>query len=196
MPDQDSATTIRPRGLKLTEEFIGAAQEARLIDHAERAALVYTPYDPGNRRASTSYGWKYDFENDTFLPCSPIPDALLDVRDAAAEFAGIAPGSIAECLLNRYDPGAMIQPHFDKPVWDKVIGLSLGSVATMLFEKVDGSVGIPVVLPPRSIYLLDGDARYVFQHSLPPHPATRWSITFRCWSNAGIALRDRSFSAR
>jgi alkylated DNA repair dioxygenase AlkB len=38
---------------------------------------------------------------------------------------------------------------------------------------------IAVELAPRSIYRLDGEARWEWQHSIPPTPALRYSITFR-----------------
>ena len=34
-------------------------------------------------------------------------------------------------------------------------------------------------LAPRSAYLLAGRARSVWQHSIPPVPALRYSVTFR-----------------
>jgi len=39
--------------------------------------------------------------------------------------------------------------------------------------------GLAIELAPRSIYRLQGEARWGWQHSVPPVPALRYSITFR-----------------
>lgn len=183
-----------PLGFKLAQEVISREKEATLIELIDSSGLEYTPYDPGNRRASTSYGWKYDHSTDEFRPCPAIPDGFKSLRDQAARFAGIDPGSIAECLLNRYEPGAIIQWHHDKPVWEYVIGVSLGSPVTMALRKKSSSAYeyAEANLQPRSMYLLSGEARHVFQHSLPPAAETRWSITFRSLSSK--ARRDLEIS--
>jgi alkylated DNA repair dioxygenase AlkB len=183
--------------LKLAAEIMTREEEAALIALIEGSGLAYSSYDPGNSRSSTSYGWKYDFLGDTFIPCAPMPGGFQAIAEAAAAFAGVEPADFAECLLNRYEPGAIIQPHFDKPCWEHVVGISLGSSATMVFRRETGGgwEEAPITLPPRSMYLLAGDTRHVWQHSLPPVPATRWSITFRTFSEEGTRLRERAASA-
>ncbi|MBW8754507.1 MAG: alpha-ketoglutarate-dependent dioxygenase AlkB [Sphingomonadales bacterium] len=175
-----------PPGLKLARDVMTSAEEAALIERIEASGLAYYAYDPGNPRSSTSFGWKYDFQSDRFVPCAAIPEGFSAIADRAAEFAGLACDDFAECLLNRYEPGAVIQPHCDKPVWEHVIGISLGAPATMVFRHQDSGEERPVALPPRSIYLLADDARYVWQHSLPPMQSTRYSITFRTFSAEGL----------
>jgi alkylated DNA repair dioxygenase AlkB len=51
----------------------------------------------------------------------------------------------------------------------------------MRFRKGEGAdqESLAVELPPRSIYLLTGDARSAWQHTIPPVKEVRWSITFR-----------------
>ena len=193
----DAVCPATPSGLKLAYEVLTEEEEAELIELIEASQLIRKAYDPGNARSSASFGWTYDFARDTFAPCAPIPEGFQAIRETAAAFAGVAPADLAECLLNRYDPGAVIQPHQDKPVWDRVIGISLGSSAPMEFRRDgDGEAGPVVIeLPPRSIYLLAGDARHVFTHALPPMERTRWSITFRSYSQEGRRLRKQAASA-
>jgi DNA oxidative demethylase len=175
-----------PSGLKLAENVISAQQEADLIALIEAAGLVYPPYDPGNRRASASYGYKYDYAADTFRKCPEMPDAFLQLREKAAAFVGVSPEDIPEVLLNRYEQGAVIQPHRDKPHWEHVVGISLGEAVPMHFTHGDELV--EVMLTRRSMYLLAGDARYVWDHSLPPATGTRYSITYRSFSDEGRKL--------
>jgi alkylated DNA repair dioxygenase AlkB len=175
-----------PPGLKLAQDVVTPAEETALMALIEASGLAYSAYDPGNTRSSASYGWKYDFANDSFVPCAPIPEDFRAIADKAAAFAGLAYDDFAECLLNRYELGAVIQPHLDKPVWEHVIGVSLGVPTTMVFHEPGSDEERPVELPPRSMYLLAGDARHVWQHSLPPMQGTRYSITFRSFSAEGL----------
>ena len=192
MPPAESGTSgeVLPPGLKLADEVVTSEEEADLITLIERSGLSYSPYDPENPRSSTSYGWKYDYGSDSFLACAPMPNGFRAICEKAAAFAGVEPDQLAECLLNRYEPGAIIQPHLDKPVWEHVVGISLGTPTTMQFRKEVGDVyaRAEIELAPRSMYLLSGEARYTWQHSLPPLEATRWSITFRDFSDEGRRL--------
>ncbi|MCW1428459.1 alpha-ketoglutarate-dependent dioxygenase AlkB [Novosphingobium sp. JCM 18896] len=180
------SSTGLPPGLKLAYEVISPAEEATLVALIEAADLTCSAYDPGNPRASASFGWKYDFANDGFVRCVAMPEGFRALAETAATFAGLVSDDLAECLLNRYAPGAVIQPHCDKPVWEHVVGVSLGAPATMLFSHPDSGEELAVVLPPRSIYLLAGEARHVWRHALPPMRDTRHSITFRSLSAEGL----------
>ncbi|WP_327195423.1 hypothetical protein [Sphingobium sp. Ant17] len=46
-------------------------------------------------------------------------------------------------------------------------------------RKPDGFDRITVPLAPRSVYHLEGEARYQWEHSIAEMDETRWSITFR-----------------
>lgn len=189
----NDAAESMPPGLKLAHEIMTPEAERDLIELIEGYALATYAADPENPRSSISFGWKYDFRNDSFIPCAPIPQGLRAVCETAAGFAGVEAEEFAECLINRYERGAIIQPHSDKPVWELVIGISLGSAAVMTFSRPseDGGDSIDILMPPRSMYLMSGEARHVYRHSLPPVPATRWSITLRTFSADGLRLRDR-----
>lgn len=175
-----------PPDLKLAQEIMSPAEEVELIAFMEGEGLVQFAFDPNNPRSSKSYGWKYDFHSDRFLPCDALPANLRTVAARAADVAGLAPEDFAECLLNRYDDGAIIQSHLDKEVWDHVVGVSLGVPTTMVFRHSETGEERPITLQPRSVYVLQGASRYVWEHALPPIKGTRWSITFRKFSAEGL----------
>src|SRR5215813_44875 len=106
------------------------------------------------KRLTVSYGWNYDFEDASFTPGEAIPDWLLPLRAKAAQFSGLHPDALVQALLIRYDPGAGIGWHRDRPVFEHVLGISLGAPATMRFRKrkPGGFFRSSVPLPPRSIY--------------------------------------------
>jgi alkylated DNA repair dioxygenase AlkB len=191
MAQHDNGRFILPPGLKLAFDVISPAQEVELLASCARYNLSYYAMDPKNPRSSVSFGFKYDFKDDNFTPCAPIPAEFEAVCAIAAEFAGVTPEEVIDCVVNHYEPGSMIQPHVDKPIFDLIIGLSLGSEVEMVFSKPEALGGdrIAVRLPPRSIYLMSGESRHLYRHELPHVPDTRWSITFRTLSPAGEALR-------
>ncbi len=128
---------------------------------------------------------------------APIPAWLDDLRERAARFAGLTVGELSQVLLIRYDPGAGIGWHRDRPHYEHVVGISLGAPATMRFRRRTGTgfdrVAVP--LPPQSIYHLSGEARHGWEHSIAEMTERRWSITFRTLSATGRAALDRAAAA-
>src|SRR3546814_11268727 len=82
-------------------------------------------------------------------------------------------------------PGAGIGWHKDRPVFEHVIGISLGAPASLrLRRRVDGKFErARAPLAPRRIYHLAGEARYEWEPSIPAMEETRWSLTFRSRSD-------------
>ena len=136
------------------------------------------------KRLTASFGWCYDFDDARFGPAEPIPGWLLPLREKAARFARLSPEELVQALLIRYDPGAGIGWHRDRPVFDHVLGISLGATATMRFRRriLGGFNRTSVLLAPRSIYHLTGEARHQWEHSIAGIDTTRWSVTFRSLS--------------
>jgi alkylated DNA repair dioxygenase AlkB len=175
-------------GLRYAEELIDAAEEAALIERL--AALDLAPFRfhgwLGNRRTQ-SFGWRYDFDDASFAPAEPIPDWLQPLRNRAAAFAGIAPVAFVQALLARYDPGAGIGWHKDRDVFEEVVGVSLGSPATLRFRQrtAAGYRRANIDVAPRSAYLISGEARWEWEHRITPGEQLRFSITFRSLSDKG-----------
>ena len=175
-------------GLDYRDEFIGREEEASLVDRLEAMDLVPFRFHgwTGNRK-TRSFGWRYDFDDASFQPAEPIPDWLEPLRDKAAALAGVVPSEIAHALIARYDSGAGIGWHKDRSVFDRVVGVSLHSPATLRFRHRTASGFRRFSLPveQRSAYLLWGEARYDWEHRIVPGEALRFSITFRTLSQLG-----------
>ena len=86
-----------------------------------------------------------------------------------------------QALLIEYGVGAGIGWHKDRPVFEHVVGVSLGAETIMRFRRRAGPgfERASVPLAARSIYHLDGEARRDWEHSIADMPAPRWSVTFR-----------------
>jgi len=69
----------------------------------------------------------------------------------------------------------------DKPHFERVFGLSLGSACKFRFRRPAYTKWERFTLEarPRSIYVMSGPSRDIWAHSIPPVEAQRYSITFR-----------------
>jgi alkylated DNA repair protein (DNA oxidative demethylase) len=185
MTQADLFTEPLIAGLEYREDFISKAEEGELLRHLE--ALDLAPFRfhgwTGNRKTQ-SFGWRYDFDDASFQQTEPIPDWLQPLRDKAAALAG---GEFAHALIARYDPGAGIGWHKDRSVFERVVGVSLNSPANLRFRQRTPSGFRRFSLPvePRSAYLLSGEARHEWEHSIVPGETLRFSITFRTLSDFG-----------
>lgn len=169
-------------GLGYRDQFIGAEEEQRLIAQIEAAHLTPFQFQQWEgKRLTRSFGWTYDFQTGRFAPGEPAPAWLEPLRDRAARFAGLAPGALEQILLIQYGLGAGIGWHKDRPVFEHVVGVSLGSPATMRFRRrrESGFERLTADLEPRSIYHMHGEIRDDWEHSIAAMDAPRWSITFR-----------------
>jgi alkylated DNA repair dioxygenase AlkB len=171
-----------PEGFRYWPELITPDQEGALV--ARFAELPLKPFEfqgfLGKRRV-TSFGWRYDFNEQAMQRAAPIPEWLAEVRDLAAAFAELDPAKLAHAMVTEYEPGAPIGWHRDRPQFEDVIGISLVSPCTFRFRRKKGAgwERASIVAEPRSAYLLRGPARTEWQHSIPPVETLRYSITFR-----------------
>jgi len=181
-------------GLAYRRDFITQAEHDCLVTELGKLDLAPFRFHGwlGNRKTRT-FGWRYDFDDASFSPAEPMPDWLHPLRARVAALAGLGPENFAHVLLARYDPGAGIGWHRDRPQFDEVVGISLGSPATMRFRQrtAEGFRRANVQLEPRSAYLLSGEVRWEWEHSIVPGDSLRFSITFRSLSEKGRRLAER-----
>jgi alkylated DNA repair protein (DNA oxidative demethylase) len=172
-------------GLTQAEAIVTPREEQALIGSIDAVALSPFRFHGWlGKRLTASYGWRYDYDEASFGPTDPIPDWLLPLRARAARFALLRPDDLVQAMLIRYDQGAGIGWHRDRPVFEHIVGISLGAPATMRFRRrrPGGFDRASALLPPRSIYHLTGEARHEWEHSIAGMAVTRWSITFRSLS--------------
>ena len=127
------------------------------------------------------FGLDYDYEHWKVTPGEPLPEALEWLRERAARLAGVEREELAQTLVSRYPPAAGIGWHRDAPMFGLVIGVSLGSPTRMRFQRGKGEARetFALELGPRSAYVLAGEIRWRWQHSIPATKGLRYSLTFR-----------------
>lgn len=169
-------------GLASIDDLVSQTEERALIEAIDGTSLTPFRFQGWmGKRLTRSYGLNYDFDAGRIEQAPPMPDWLLPIRDRAAGFAALPADILVQALLIRYDPGAGIGWHRDRPAFEHVVGLSLGAPATMRFRRRMAQIfeRMAVSLPPRGAYHLSGEARAVWEHSIVEMDRTRWSITFR-----------------
>lgn len=131
------------------------------------------------KRRVIHFGKGYEFDARKLQEADPIPDFLKPFQKRAAHFLKVPVESIAEILVTHYPVGAPIGWHRDAPMFESLFGLSLGSSCTMKLRSLDKSQVKKIILEPRSGYSITGEARWMWQHHIPPQKEERYSITFR-----------------
>jgi DNA oxidative demethylase len=182
-------------GLEYRPDFIREGEEQALIEHLSAEELSpFRFHGWTGKRLTRTFGWRYDFDDASFAPAEPIPEWLEPLRAKAAALAGFEVEAFEHALLVRYDPGAGIGWHRDRPQFETVVGVSLGSPAVLRFRirKPSGFDRANLEVEPRSAYLLSGEARHQWEHSIAPGDTLRFSITFRALSDLGRGAVQRA----
>lgn len=180
--DLFEAPSALPEGFRYAPDLITAEEETTLV--RQLGALPFQPFDFHGHLANrqvVGFGWRYDYSHRQVRAAPPIPDFLLPLRAKAAAFAGHQPEDFEQVLINEYRPGAGIGWHRDKPHFEDVVGVSLLAPCTFRFRRAEGAGWSrrSLEVQPRSAYLMSGPSRHVWEHSIPPVGAHRYSITLR-----------------
>lgn len=171
-----------PHGFRLMPAFVSAQEEGTLIERIRELPLAPFQFGPfeGKRRVA-SFGWRYDYSLQRLEETAGAPDWLLPVAQRIEEQFQLPNGAIRQFLCTEYDQGTGIGWHRDKPHFDEIFGLSLSSACTFRFRRKVKTAWqrLSFDTPPRSLYRMTGNSRHLWEHSIPPVPARRYSITFR-----------------
>jgi len=152
-------------GLTHIEEFISREEEQDLL-----VALDNEEWLTSLKRRVQHYGYKYDYKAryvDSSLYLGSLPEWSSEVlaRLHSKEFI---PETFDQLIVNEYEPGQGVSAHIDcVPCFkETIVSLSVGSQAEMVFtHKELGKKTI--LLNPRSVVILQKDARYNWTHSIP-----------------------------
>jgi alkylated DNA repair dioxygenase AlkB len=180
-PPDDCLPAALPEGLRYDAEFISPDLERELIGCV--AALPLQPFQFGayeGKRRVASFGFRYDYTLRRLQEAEPVPAWFSTVIGRVEAFGGPST-RIGQVLCTEYGTGVGIGWHRDKPHYDRIFGLSLGSPCKLRFRKATGNTWQrhTLAVEPRSLYMLSGESRTLWEHSIPGVEAPRTSITFR-----------------
>jgi alkylated DNA repair dioxygenase AlkB len=170
-----------PEGLRYAADFVSPAIEQKLILGIR--TLPLQPFQFGQfegKRRVASFGYRYDYDLRQLLRAEPMPAWLAETVEKIETFGGRST-RIRQVLCTEYDVGVGIGWHRDKPHFDRIFGLSLGSACKFRFRRPAGKSWERFTLDaePRSLYMMSGPSRQIWEHSIPAVEAPRYSITFR-----------------
>lgn len=176
-------TALTPEGFLYHPLFLSHQEEDELLDIVralDYGEFVYQGYTA--KRKVKHFGYTYEFYTASVRVSEDFPDWLVSLRNKAACTALLEPDSFDQALVAHYPVGAAIGWHRDAPAFGAtVVGISLGTCEVMRLRKETES-GFELFKQPLergSLYVLNGPARSVWQHSLPAARQERFSITFR-----------------
>lgn len=184
-----------PEGFSHRDDAISLPEECALV--AQFELLPFKPFEfhghLGKRRV-VYFGHRYDYGSKALLESVPIPDFLTGLRRKAAAFAGLAAEDLTQALVTEYAPGAGIGWHRDRPMFRDVVAFSfLGPCTLRLRRRLAGRfVRRNLLLAPRSVYLLRGEARWEWEHSIPEVDLLRYSVTFRNFAESAAGTGPRA----
>ncbi|CAH0475072.1 unnamed protein product [Peronospora belbahrii] len=186
---------LRIPGLRFETEFITKAQESACIAFFEREDGAHWANTIRARQVQHyGYEFKYDTRRcDLDKPIEePIPEVLQPIVDKIEE-CGIMDGDKPDQItVNEYLPGQGIAFHLDthSAFTTTIATLSICSEIVMDFRHPDGVQHEGVLLPARSLAVMSGASRYIWEHAILPRTfdvidgkqvarQRRLSITFR-----------------
>lgn len=161
-------------GILLTENFITEEEEAELLLHIE--PLPKKTSKKETRNSVRRYGSNLPYKG--FHTSDEIPE-FLKVIISKLQVEGKT-GEINHVTINEYLPGQGISWHIDSRESGEVITvLSLLSEAKSNFRTTDKAELITLILPPRSLLQMKGEARKIWEHNISPVKSRRYSLVFR-----------------
>ena len=179
-----------PRGLRYIPDYITEDQHGWLLAQIDKHEWL-----DGLKRRVQHHGFKYDYKARKVnhdMHIGELPEWLKKLSQKLHK-DGYMPEVADQVIVNEYQPGQGISGHIDcEPCFrDTIISLSLGSSCVMDFiNKYDKAKKIPVWLAPRSLIVLNDEARYEWLHGIAARKWDKWdgrkyerqrrvSLTFR-----------------
>jgi len=139
-------------------------------------------------RRTQHYGYVYDYRAKSVDPASRLGDLPPWLERIALQLAadGLMSKAPDQAIVNEYAPGQGIASHIDcVPCFDDVV-ISLSLAAPVVMDLKHKEQHVPILLEPRSLLVLRGEARYHWTHGI----AKRQQDTV----NGTVIARERRLS--
>jgi alkylated DNA repair dioxygenase AlkB len=175
---------IYPQGFHYEDDFISTGEEAELLSVIQQTALhsfQFQGYEA--RRRVASFGWDWRFDTRQLTKGKDMPPAFHWLIERVTKKLALS-AAIAELLVTEYPVGAVINWHRDAPPFALIAGVSLSADCIFKLrphekEKQHRKAVLSLPVRRRSLYVMHGEAREAWQHSILPVESTRYSITLR-----------------
>jgi alkylated DNA repair dioxygenase AlkB len=179
-----------PHGFTYLDDFISKDEEELLLEQIYQTELhefVFRGFT-ANRKVA-SFGYDYSFESGRLIKGKEIPSAYNFLIEKVSNHLQLKPSDFAELLVIEYPEKCVMNWHRDAPPFGIIAGISLLSDCTFRFRPQEKSkqtrasvISFPV--KRRSLYIMQGESRSEWQHSVSPVKQKRYSITLRTLNNS------------
>ncbi|XP_057520081.1 alkylated DNA repair protein ALKBH8 homolog [Amaranthus tricolor] len=186
-----AAEELNIPGLHLFHDFVNLKEEEELL-----AAVDSRPWISLAKRRVQHYGYEFSYQTrnvDTKKCLGGLPSFVSPVIEkiSASSLHDAATIKLDQLTVNEYPSGVGLSPHIDthSAFEDKIFSLSLAGPCIMEFRRYQGGnwPSNPAImhednlenfanvsrrslyLPPRSMLLISGEARYAWHHYIPHH---------------------------
>ena len=176
---------VLPAGFRYFPDFLDEKEEGQMLlalQTIDVRPMIFQGYQA--KRKTKSFGYDYHFDSRRLEKGLPVPESLIPLVDKVSAKLSIESKEFAELLVTEYPAGSVINWHRDAAPFHLIAGISLLSDCTLRFRPHDklkqgrrAVLSFPV--QRRSLYVLDGESRTDWQHSISPVGSTRYSITLR-----------------
>ena len=176
----------RPEDLKIVRDcngIPGLIYIPEFLSQKEHNSIMEILYGPQNHlwvheegrfgsqlsRRNQQFGWRYNYSiQDIDKSDFPLPDWTKPYYERIMTL-GLLQRAPEQMIVNEYLPGQGITPHVDKThcFGDVITGLNLESPIIIEFSPLSNrKSSIEVYVAPRSAYLMTGEARFSYLHSI------------------------------
>ncbi|XP_010518968.1 PREDICTED: alkylated DNA repair protein alkB homolog 8 isoform X2 [Tarenaya hassleriana] len=201
-------------GLFLVHDFVSAEEEQQLL-----AAVDARPWIGLAKRRVQHYGYEFCYGTrnvDTKKRLGELPSFVSPILERISLFPNLddpASLNLDQLTVNEYPSGVGLSPHIDthSAFEGSIFSLSLAGPCIMEFRRysegtwkaasetvtaADKSGNITrkaIYLPPRSMLLLSGEARYAWHHYIPHHKIDKVKdeVIRRCSRRVSFTIRKR-----
>jgi alkylated DNA repair dioxygenase AlkB len=189
-------------GLQYFPEYIDREAHDRLL-----AAVELHPWQMSVDHGVQIYGYHYNHRRRAAYRIGELPQWASGLA-ARLRRDGLLPNVPDQMVANEYRPGAGIFAHVDQAVFgDTITSISLGSSCVMQFSNSEAKRTEELLLEPRSMLLLSGEARWAWTHEIPARAADKWqnqerrrsrrvSLTFRVMPPSPEGVTDANSLVR
>jgi DNA oxidative demethylase len=193
-----TAIAAQPAGFFYVPDLITRAEERALLDWfaASPEWKLVTFRGQTARRRAMSFGARYLSQGRRLEAAPELPPELAVYRDRMVHaacaglgrelaLAGRTTADFRLCTALHYPPGGAIGWHADNRAFGPtVLSLSLGTQARLQLQRTGhgDTIASDVVeheLAPRSLFVLAGESRTLWQHRVCPVRSERYSLTVR-----------------
>ncbi|MEQ9236251.1 alpha-ketoglutarate-dependent dioxygenase AlkB [Coleofasciculus sp. E2-BRE-01] len=176
-------------GLNLIPDYINTQEQNQLLEIIDQQE-----WSTQLKRRVQHYGYRYEYKKRTLASASYLGELPNWANQLGQRLVRdrVTPISPDQLIVNEYLPGQGITNHVDcVPCFgNTIISLSLGGRCVMNLTHAPTKTQIPVLLLPGSLLILQGVARYQWQHSIPARKTDQYqgkklvrsrrvSLTFR-----------------